>query len=315
MHARRPALALVLACALVACRGGDAAEDVEATAGSASTEATELALGAEAAKAFATVVAEAEEAPNQLSASGRVLDAGALVEVAAALASAASAADASARDLARTRALARDDANASQRELAAAQVADAQAQGALSAARARALASFGTGDGARIARIADALARGTLAVARIELPPDAPSPRHGGALAVVAPAIGDAVHDGRLLGPAGTIDPALQGRAVLAEIEGADLPGGLAVEATVEVGAPVRGVWLPGGAIVWSDGAANAFVATGEGRFARRVVEIARPVRDGSLVASGVAAGERVVVSGAQQLLSALRADGAPEED
>ena len=54
---------------------------------------------------------------------------------------------------------------------------------------------------------------------------------------------------------------------------------------------------------------------TADDTFARRAVQLERPTRDGWFVASGLAAGERVVVTGAQQLLSAELAGSTAAED
>jgi hypothetical protein len=47
-----------------------------------------------------------------------------------------------------------------------------------------------------------------------------------------------------------------------------------------------------------------AYVQVDEGVFSRRVVGLEQPTKDGWFVTDGLAPGESVVVSGAQQLLS-----------
>ncbi|HEY8121724.1 MAG TPA: hypothetical protein VII78_10430 [Myxococcota bacterium] len=310
----RRVLAVGLALVLGAC-GAAPADDPDETADSPAAGDATVSVSADVASTFSTALAEAAEAPAQVSAPARVLDAAALVDVAGALANATVAAEAAAGELRRTRTLARDHENASERELAAAQLAEAQARGALAAAQARALASFGTRDAARIARLADALARGELAVARIELPAGVGAPGPGDEILVSAPALGDEARPARLIGAAGALEPSIQGRAVLVSLGPNPPPSGAALEATLASGAPLQGVWLPASAILWSDGVATAFVATSATTFVPRTLELARPLRDGYLASAGVSAGERVVTSGAQQLLSATRVGGEPEED
>ena len=57
------------------------------------------------------------------------------------------------------------------------------------------------------------------------------------------------------------------------------------------------------------------YVQTTDEAFSRREIRLNRPTRDGWFVASGLAAGERVVVTGAQQLLSAELAGSTAAED
>lgn len=67
-----------------------------------------------------------------------------------------------------------------------------------------------------------------------------------------------------------------------------------------------RAGWLvPEAAVVRHEGHAWVFVATGETAFDRRTVRLGRPVADGAFILAGLADGERVVIVGAQQLLSA----------
>jgi hypothetical protein len=56
-------------------------------------------------------------------------------------------------------------------------------------------------------------------------------------------------------------------------------------------------------------------VQTADDSFARRAVQLERPTRDGWFVASGLTAGERVVVTGAQQLLSTELTGSSATED
>ena len=311
----RRALALSFAalCALSACtRGQPASKSAEAEDATAS-ESVEL--EGEAAAAIITAVAEAAEAPAEIAALGRVLDPAVLVEVAGALASARVGATAAERDLARTRTLARDHANASDRELAAAELAASQARGALAQAQTRALASFGTSDAARVAEFAGRLARGELALARLELPAGAELPGPRDEIHVFAPALGVTERRARVIGPAGTLDASLQGPAVLVALAPSPPPAGAALEARIALGAPLHGVWLPESAVSWSEGEPIAFVASGDAKFARRTLTLARPLRDGYLATAGVAAGERVVTSGAQQLLSSQLVSGEADED
>jgi hypothetical protein len=65
-----------------------------------------------------------------------------------------------------------------------------------------------------------------------------------------------------------------------------------------------KGVIVPGRAIVWWQGKAWVYVQTAPERFTRREVSTDTPAGDGWFVTMGLASGDEVVTSGAQQLLS-----------
>jgi multidrug efflux pump subunit AcrA (membrane-fusion protein) len=69
-------------------------------------------------------------------------------------------------------------------------------------------------------------------------------------------------------------------------------------------GDALPGVVIPRAAVVRSEGRGWAFVQTGDDTFTRREVALTRPTSDGWFVAEGFKPGEKVVVTGAQVLLS-----------
>jgi hypothetical protein len=69
------------------------------------------------------------------------------------------------------------------------------------------------------------------------------------------------------------------------------------------VGRSEEGVLIPPSAVVWKDGKAWVYVERGEGSFVRKQVS-ADAQAVGSFVVSNLPAGTRVVVRGAQLLLS-----------
>ena len=72
---------------------------------------------------------------------------------------------------------------------------------------------------------------------------------------------------------------------------------------------------VPSAAVVRHAGRAFLYVQTSDETFARQEVRLDRPTADGWFVAGGLAAGQRVVVSGAQQLLSVELAGSTAPED
>jgi hypothetical protein len=109
----------------------------------------------------------------------------------------------------------------------------------------------------------------------------------------------------RLVSPAPATDPRIQGETFLCTAAAVPwlLPGA-SVSATLVAGPPRTGVAVPGTAVVWWAGKAWVYVERSPGTFVRRQVPTDAPVAGGWFVSGGLAPGDRVVVRGAQLLLS-----------
>ncbi len=119
--------------------------------------------------------------------------------------------------------------------------------------------------------------------------------RAGGGTAVAA----------RLVSPAPRTDPRIQGASFYYAAPAAlGLLPGAGVEAFLPAGPAVPGVTVPAAAVVWWQGRAWVYLEEAPGRFVRREVATDAPVPGGWFVTAGVTAGGRVVVRGAQMLLS-----------
>lgn len=91
---------------------------------------------------------------------------------------------------------------------------------------------------------------------------------------------------------------------------------GVSLTASLPSGASLQGVAVPDEAVVRADGRAFVYVATGAGEFVRRPIVTDTPTASGWLVRQGLDPGTRVVVRGAQLLLSQeLKAGGAHDGD
>lgn len=89
-----------------------------------------------------------------------------------------------------------------------------------------------------------------------------------------------------------------------------DLVPGMNLAVLLPSGPPLRGVIIPGNAIVWWQGRAWAYAQSGANRFSRREVPTETPAGDGWFLTTGFSPGDKLVVTGAQQLLSQeLRAE------
>lgn len=248
---------------------------------------------------------------------GRVLDATPLATLLTEIEAARAAVEASTKEFQRLKKLNAQDANASARAVEAADAALKHDRATLDAAQTRLLAGWGKTLTSRtdLAALARSLVAQEAALIRVDFPAGEtlpPEPRH----VRVAPLPGgEAPRDAEVFGPAPTADAQAQGPALLALLRAPVPAPGAALLAWVSGGGEKqRGLQLPRSAIVRHEGQAFVFVAAGEDAFERRRVELAPPQTDGVFITSGVKADERVVVTGAQQLLSEeLKAAGGPE--
>ncbi len=102
------------------------------------------------------------------------------------------------------------------------------------------------------------------------------------------------------------IDPRFQGSTLfyLAPTETGGLDPGLATAALLPNGESRAGVIVPKEAVVWWQGRAWIYIQRDAERFARRELTTDSPVPGGWFVAEGISPDQRVVIKGAQQLLS-----------
>jgi hypothetical protein len=109
------------------------------------------------------------------------------------------------------------------------------------------------------------------------------------------------------IGLAATADPAAQGQSFLFRLRdtGLGLRPGLAVTARIAVPGPLRqGIVIPATAIVRLAGKSYVYVQTAANEFVRKEVTLDQPTEDGSLSTRTVSVGDRIVVQGAQLMLS-----------
>jgi hypothetical protein len=109
------------------------------------------------------------------------------------------------------------------------------------------------------------------------------------------------------VGLAATADPAAQGQSFVFRLRATrlGLRPGLAVTARIAVPGPRRqGLVIPSTAVVRLAGKSYVYVQTTANEFVRKEVTLDQPTDDGYLSTRTVTAGDRVVVQGAQLLLS-----------
>jgi multidrug efflux pump subunit AcrA (membrane-fusion protein) len=251
---------------------------------------------------------EAAQLKPELKAYGRVLDASPLASLVAELAVAQAASQASQAELKRLQTLA-GDKNASERALQAAEAAAVRDQAQVESARLRLVSGWGSAIAGRRDLPAFVQSLGSLSSVLVEL--DLPAGRGDMATPTEARLLTLADEskpiEARLLGPATTVDPQMQGRGFLCLVapNSDHLAPGAAVTGFLSLpGEAQTGVAVPREAIVRFNGATWVYLQTGDETFQRTEAALDRPLKQGWFVREGLKPQEKVVTVGAQQLLS-----------
>ncbi len=267
------------------------------------------------AAGIATAAPQAISVPPEITAFGRVLDPTPLAALVAEETTARASLAASEKELDRVRKLFTAGANASAQSVEAAEAGVARDRAAAASAHVRLLAGWGSAlaEHVDLRTMEDALQQGA-ALVRIDLLPgtkieDKPESARVGMLG------SDQTFEVHVLGPAPVADPQVQGESFLGFVRGHSLPAGASLQVTIEMkGDATPAVAVPRSAIVYHEGSAWVYVMAGD-QFERRRVVLGRAVGQDIVVKDGVAAGDKVAVHGAEQLLSAELVTGvAPDE-
>jgi hypothetical protein len=242
----------------------------------------------------------------ELKGYGRVLDPAPLAALVAELAAARAEAAASQKEFERLRIL-QQQQNASERALQAAEATARRDQIAEESARARLVTGWGSAIAERpdLAEGLKSLVTGASRLVRVDLPPGtkAESPPNAARLL----GLGEESVLAEYLGPAPNADPQMQGMGFLFLVK-ARVPWlvpGKAVSAFLQFpGEPVAGWMVPDAAVVRQAGQGWIYVQTGATTFTRRLIPLDHRLEEGWLVGKGAGVNEKVVVRGAQALLS-----------
>lgn len=130
---------------------------------------------------------------------------------------------------------------------------------------------------------------------------------------------GGTTAEANLVSPFPRVDPRIQGSSFLYVAHARPgLTPGINLLARLSVGSPMKGLIVPVAAVVWSEGKAWVYLQMAADRFARRAVPTDIPVGSGFLVTRQFSPGDKLVVQGAQTLLSEellLHGQGGGETD
>jgi len=237
---------------------------------------------------------------------GRVLDPAALAAAAGDFTAARAANEASQAELKRLRALAAQN-NASERALEAAAAAAARDQAQFESSRLKLVAGWGGAIAERQDLPAFIQSLGSLetALVRIDLPAGE-SPKSPPVKARLVTLSDEAIEAG-FLGMAPLVDPQTQsqGYIFLVQSNPVKLAPGAAVTGYLQVsGEPLAGFVVPRPAVIRHEGEAWIYLESDGTNFVRRQISLQYPMESGWFVSGGVAAGDVVVVAGAQTVFS-----------
>lgn len=150
----------------------------------------------------------------------------------------------------------------------------------------------------------------------VVLPPGLRQVGPPGTLAIAREAERAKAVPARPIAAAPRTDDLVQGETWFFETADQRLRAGMRVNVWVPAAAGSRrGVIVPTTAVVWHEGRPWAYKQTGIDRFQRVVLEQPQPASAGWFVETGFVAGDRVVVRGAQMLLSEEFRGRIPDED
>lgn len=271
-----------------------------------------LELGPEAARRAGLELtrATASELAPEVLGYGRVLDPAPVVAAVGRWQTARAQAERADEELRRTEVLARDEQNASTRDLEVARATDRSARAERDVAEAQVvgLLGFRAANGPGLASLVRGLAQRSSGLIRVDVPAasERPAPERGWWL-VAHPGPAQPLA-AEYLGPAPDANPQAPGWGFLFVVAEDPPPPGTPIRARIRTDRdPRQGVDVPSEALVRDGGEVFVFVQRGEGTFERLPV-VARARGDGRWFVEGdVEPGTEIVVSGAQQLLSAQR--------
>ena len=260
---------------------------------------------------------QAAQAPSEVKGFGRVLDPAPLAALVTEGATAQAALQASTKEYERVKTLFAQNQNASARALETAEAAMNKDRVALDSVHLRLLAGWGKEIASRPdlqAFVASLAARQT-ALIRVDVPlGDRPRvPPVGARIASVgAP---ENVIEAQVLSPAPTTDPQTQTEGYLLLAKTDTLAPGAALIAYLAIPGPARpGVIVPREAVLRHEGETFVYLQRDD-VFRRQAVTLERPVGNGWFSDQDLKPQEKVVVVGAQQLLSEeLKGQGGEEE-
>jgi len=243
---------------------------------------------------------------------GAVIDPALSSAAVADLESARTAAEASSREYERLKTLASQD-NASARALEAAQATATHDQLGFESSRAKFALDWGKSlaEQTNLAAFVRQLSRGEVTLVRVDLPAGQVLPAPPASARFVVLTDESKSVDGDLASATAGVNPTTQNQSFFYLIKGQPVPSGAAVTGFLKIpGEPVSGVVVPSDAVLRYEGRGWVYVQTGTNCFTRTEIPLDRPADKGWFISGSSTVTNRVIVSGAQTVLSAELSSG-----
>jgi hypothetical protein len=162
----------------------------------------------------------------------------------------------------------------------------------------------------------DAFLSGRKALLQVTLPADKQLAKDIKSIDVEASGKRSAAIKAELVSAALQTDTVMQGESYFFQADGGRIRAGMRVAAWIpEQGEIQSGVVIPKSALVWHLDQAFVYVKSASEQFSRRNIEKLLPAADGYFVKNGLDAGDQLVITGGQMLLSEEFKGQIPNED
>jgi hypothetical protein len=271
----------------------------------------ELSAAEQAKAGLETETLKASTRPAELTAYGAILDPAPLITLNAQINSARAALKASQAEFERTNILHTRGQNLSLKDLQTAESKFRADEAQFDQLNQQLADEWGQNIGTMMpdkrGQLLSALVRRTLALVRVSVPPGQSLSTRPSEARIAVLGFENEPLTTRRVSLAPSVDPTLQGQSFLLEVEAQRFPlrPGVAVTSQLEVPAPPQtGVVLPESAVVRTEDRTWVYVQSAPMRFERRPAALTQSTLRGWFVTIGLSTGDRVVVTGAQALLS-----------
>lgn len=263
------------------------------------------------------VAPESVQLPPEIKGYGHVLDPSPFAQLLTEGATAKAAFEASTKDFQRIKTLYDQNQNVSTRALETAEATMQRDEVQLLSVKTRLILALGkSAEELDLPSFVKDLAALRTTLVRIDLPlgQALETPPLGGRLATLVAE--DKQIDAQYLGPAPSADPQTQGQGFLFLIKSNAPPPGSAMIGWLKIpGETEKGFVIPRAAVVRHEGEAFVYVQSGDTTFERKEIEMEHPFNGGWFIKSGVDVDEKLVLVGAQLLLSEeLKSQAGDEE-
>jgi len=243
---------------------------------------------------------------------GSVIDPATLSTAVADLESARTAAEASGRESNRLKTLAEQN-NASARVLEAARATSTHDQLGFESTRAKFALDWGNwlADQTNLATLVQQLSGGEATFIRVDLPAGQVLPSPPASARIVALTDETKSVNGELFSATVGVNPTTQSQSFFYLVKNQPLTPGAAVTGFLQIsGSPLDGVIVSSAAVLRYEGKGWIYVQNGSNDFTRTEISLDHPAENGWFVSGNLTATNRVVVGGAQTVLSAELSGG-----